>query len=142
MGYYVQITKSTAVIPKANLQRAYEKMCALNVTHHNQKHGGSYKGGEKCESWFSWMDANYPAKCKDAQAVLDMLGFSTEYNQQGDLLITYYDNKMGQEDLFMEAIKNEAVGKIHWRGEEGDAWTTEFFGDLVIEAEQPVRLLK
>jgi hypothetical protein len=141
MGYNVEIIRSTAKIPAANLKRAYDKMCALNTTHHGQKRGGSYSGGGKTESWFSWMDANYPETCADAQAVLEQLGFYTEFDQQGDLLITGYDSKMGQEDLFLKAIENEASGEIEWVGEDHERWTTVLRGDNVIDAESPTRLL-
>lgn len=145
MGYYVRITKSDARIPAANLKRAYQKMCALNHTHHKQKRGGSFSGNklEPNSSWFSWMDPDYPKTCKDAQAVLEMLGFDTEYTDHGDLLIVGYDNKTGQEDLFLKAIENEAVGSMEWIGEDGEGYTTEFTGGTVLEAEQcGVRLLK
>lgn len=141
MGYEVRIVRSDAVIPRANLNRAYEKMCALNVTHHNQKRGGSFSGGGKVASWFSWMDPNYPDTCKDAQAVLEQLGFYTQYNGAGDLLIDGYDSKTGQEDLFLKAIENEASGTIEWVGEDGATWTTDLKGDIVFDAEAPVKLL-
>lgn len=130
MGYYVEIEKSTAVIPAANLERAYKKMCALNTTHDHLKRGGSNRGGK----WFSWMDENYPNTCKDAQAVLEALGFYTHY-ENGDLHIDGYDNKTGQEDLFLSAIENDVKGEIEWRGEDGERWTTLFYGDNVIEGE-------
>jgi hypothetical protein len=141
MGYYVEIVKSTAYIPKAHLQTAYEKMCALNVTHDDQKNGGSYSGGKQVEKWFSWMDANYPETCKDAKEVLEQLGFECEYNANGDLLIQHYDSKTGQEDLFMDAIENEVVGEILWQGEENERWTVKFYGDMVMEAEPTTKLL-
>lgn len=141
MGYNVEIIKSTAKIPAANLDSAYQKMCALNYTHHDQKRGGGWEGGKKVAGWFSWMDANYPETCRDANAVLEQLGFYTEYNEQGDLLITGYDSKMGQEDLFLKAIENDASGEIEWVGEDHERWTTVLHGDHVLEAEQPTRLL-
>jgi len=141
MGYYVEIINSTAKIPAANLKRAYQKMCALNTTHHKEKRGGSWSGGKQDAAWFSWMDANYPETCKDAQAILEQLGFYTELNEQGDLLITGYDSKMGQEDLFLKAIENDAEGEIEWVGENHERWTTTFHGDNVFEAEAPVKLL-
>ena len=131
MGYYVEIEKSTAVIPAANLERAYQKMCALNTTHDHKKTGGSNRGGR----WFAWMDENYPDTCKDARAVLDALGFYTHYDEQGNLHIDGYDNKTGQEDLFLYTIRNDAKGEIEWRGEDGDRWTTLFYADDVIEGE-------
>ena len=135
MGYYIRLAKSTAIIPAANLDRAYQKMCALNVTHHDQKRGGSYADGKQTAKWFSWMDENYPDICVDAQAVLETLGFHTEYNDRGDLLLTGYDSKMGQEDLFLKAIENECVGEMQWVGEDGDIWMTEFAGDTVIDGQ-------
>ncbi len=132
MGYYVEIEKSTAVIPAANLERAYQKMCALNTTHDHIKRGGCFGGGVQKAKWFSWMDANYPDTCKDAQAVLEALGFYTHY-ENGDLHIDGYDNKTGQEDLFLHSIQDDASGKIEWRGEDGERWTTLFSGDSVIE---------
>lgn len=137
MGYYVNIVKSDAVIPQENLQLCYEKMCALNVTHDHKKTGGSWQDGKQVNKWFSWMDADYPNTCKDAKAVLEQMGFDAEYNDKGDLLIVGYDNKMGQEDLFLKAIENEAIGSILWNGEDGSRWTTQFHGDNVYEA-QPV----
>lgn len=141
MGYNVEIIRSTAKIPAANLDRAYQKMCALNITHHKEKRGGSWSAGKRDEAWFSWMDANYPETCRDANAVLEQLGFYTEYDQQGDLLITGYDSKMGQEDLFLKAIENEVSGEIEWVGEDHERWTTVLKGDDVIDAEAPTRLL-
>ena len=141
MGYYVKITSSTAKIPAANLKTAYEKMCALNVTHDHKKRGGSWSGGKEEARWFSWMDANYPETCKDAQEILEQLGFETFYDNNGDLVIDYYDSKTGEEDLFMGAIENLTTGRITWVGEDGSTWTTIFAGDDVLEMEPTTKLL-
>lgn len=133
MGYYVNIVESTAKIPAANLQKAYENMCLLNTTHDHVKRGCCWSGGKQTEKFFSWMDENYPETCEDAQAVLEQLGFETEYNEDGDLLITGYDSKTGQEDLFLESITYFTEGTIEWHGEDGDTWTTEFQGEGIIE---------
>ncbi len=135
MGYYIQIAKSDACIPADRLEDCYHKMCALNETHDHEKRGGSWSGGKQNAKWFSWMDANYPETCKDTQAIFEQMGFKTEYNKKGDLLITGYDNKMGQEDIFLKAIENDAVGSIKWHGEDGKEWTTHFFGGNVIDAQ-------
>lgn len=140
MGYYVNTTFSNAVLPKDHEAAAYEIMCSLNVTHHDQKRGGSYTAGGKTQSWFSWMDANYPETCKDAGDIFEMLGFEIERNDDGIHLINY-DNKSGQEDLFLSSIENLMVGKIVWVGEDGDSWTNEFMGDNVINGEVDRTLL-
>jgi len=135
MGLHVQITDTNAYIPKQNLEIAYQKMCALNVTHDRKKRGGAWSMGKQTEKWFSWMDSNYPQTCKDAQAVLEALGFGTEYDSHGNLSICGYDSKTGQEELFMEAIKNEAIGKIDWVDEYGGIYTTEFSGVEIADTE-------
>ena len=58
------------------------------------------------------MDENYPETCKDAQAILDCLGFETAYDDVGNLHLVAYDNKMGQEDLFLKSIATNTVGKL------------------------------
>ena len=63
-------------------------------------------------------------------------GGSWSNGKQNSKWFSYY-NKMGQEDIFMKAIENDAVGSIKWHGEDGKEWTTQFFGSNVID-DQPV----
>lgn len=135
MGYFIEIEYSDAYIPKENLEIAYQKMCELNVTHHDVKRGRWYLDGKELSRSFSWMDENYPDTCKDAKEILEMLGFHTDYNTKGDLCITYYDNKMGQEDLFLEAITPYTYGTIRWWGEDNKSWTNEFQKIKVVDDE-------
>lgn len=51
------------------------------------------------------------AQPADAPALID-----------GDLLLVSYDSKIGQEDLFLEAIAPFSEGYIEWVGEDGDRW--------------------
>lgn len=141
MGYNVRIIESTATIPADNLERAYQAMCALNVTHHDQKSGGSWEQGKQTSRWFAWMDADYPSKCKDAEAVLKEVGFYCDRNRDGSLLIGGYDSKTGQEELFLKAIENMGTGEILWLGEDGDRYVTKFHGDSVVEAQVEVKRL-
>ena len=128
MGYNVSLDRSTAVIKKENLQEAYKLMCDLNKDD-SLKGGGSYGPGSKREYWFSWMDANYPDKCKTAEEVLEELGFGCNTDEEGNLLIEYYDNKTGQEDLFFKAMGHLVEGEMEWRGEDGAVWKWLFSGD-------------
>lgn len=123
MGYYVRIEDSTWVIPEKNLDAAYQAMCDLNK-HDELKSGGSWSGSKQNEKWFAWMDANYPETCKDAAAILDQLGFELHFNENGDLCIDWYDNKIGSEELFLRAIAPFSVedSYIVWRGEDGAIW--------------------
>lgn len=128
MGYYVHVRESNAIIPAENLDEAYRRMCALNVTHDHLKRGGSYSGGRMTAKWFSWMDENYPETCKDAAEILEALGFECDSTDAGGLDVMYYDNKSGQEDLFISAIADLFVpgSFIHWQGEDGEQYRWEF----------------
>lgn len=142
MGYYVEIVESTAYIPAHLTALAYERMCELNKRN-DLKLGGSWFGGEQREWWFSWMDPNYPETCKDAQEVLEQLGFEVskmiEVGVDGfGLKIVGYDSKTGQEDLFLCVIKDLIHGKIKWEGEDGEKWV--FTGSF--NPKNPDRALK
>ena len=126
MGYNVKITYSNAAIPAHNLEEAYKRMCALNVTHHDKKYGGKFKNGEYVERWFSWMSPNYPNELDTAEEILEELGFETEYLSDGTLAILDYDGKQGQEELFMESIHDLTYGRIEWIGEDNGRWTMTF----------------
>jgi len=144
MGYYVSITDSTFTIAPENLDEAFRRLCALNDDD-NLKTGGRYGPPTNCNKndprpagaefhparWFSWMDANYPTKCETACDVLMMLGFECEFLDDGSLIIVSYDNKTGQEQLFLETLSNLATGYIAWQGEDSSEWKDEY-GDIKV----------
>lgn len=178
MGYCIDLLESTWTIRGNKLKDAYQAMVALNTTHDHLKHGGSWSGGKQTAKWFSWMDADYPAKCLDARAILEHLRFECEdgeisvvagaandraekikklrANAHGttnpdeahaflakanelealppvvnpnaipDLKIMWFNGeKVGQEDLFLEAIAPFSTGFLHWLGEDGAQWKNE-----------------
>ena len=144
MGYYVSIEESTFTIPVENLDAAYKAMCELNFTVPNsQKRGGSHPGKDKAPEygphkccWFSWMDWNYDEKCKNAEEVLQEVGFYTYISENGNLHIDGYDSKTGQEDLFLKAISTLSKGYIIWKGEEDEVWGETYGGEKVIVKSQ------
>lgn len=126
MGYYVSITGSDFRITPENQVLAYQAMCELN-NHDELKRGGSWSGGEQTEAWFSWMPKDYPTECRDFSAILECLGFFIV--KMGDEIVELnYDDKTGQEDLFLNACAPfvEDGSYIDWRGEDGDAYRFAF----------------
>lgn len=142
MGYYAQTIAGEVIIPKRNLGKAYRAMCELNA-HHDLKRGGAFGGNEPRpkgdkgsrgipDRWFSWMAWDYDRRCKNAQEILEALGFYTGYDEKGNLIVGGYDKKTGQEDLFFEAIAPYVLRRsyLEWEGEDGALFKWSFKGGI------------
>lgn len=127
MGYFVSITDAEFLIKKKNLIHAYKAMCALNDID-SLKGGGSWRGGEKTERWFAWMPKDYPDQYKTAQEIFENLGFDCQLLTDGDLIITGYDSKIGDEALFIDACSQfvEDGSYMTWQGESGEYFQWRF----------------
>jgi hypothetical protein len=141
MGYYVQITDCSVFLPKELCDDAYKALCDLNQ-HDEPKTGGSYGGIDTLNAsdprpegmtyhparWFSWMDADYPSKCKTLEEVLQEVGFDPYFDADGNLESLLYDSKTGCEEIFLTALAPFMRGGsyINWRGEEGELYRYEF----------------
>jgi len=139
MGYYVEVQYADWILPRKHYDEAYNRMCELNVTHHDVKRGGSYHkdsdtGAETRNRWFSWMLPDYPDVCKNVKEIMEELGFYIEEGEDG-LAISGYSNKTGQEGLFLESVSDliihstgEMLPFIVWSGEDGGSWK-EVYGE-------------
>lgn len=129
MGYYVEIVESTAVIPAAVKAEVYKRWCALNHPSNNhRKQGGSYSSGGKQDHWYSWMSPTYDQECKTTEDILSELGFDYGVNDVGDIAITGYDHKTGQEGLFFHEVEDLLTGSISWCGEDGKRYKWVYKG--------------
>jgi len=131
MGYYVTIESSTFHLPTENQQEAYDRMCKLNFDN-SKKSGGSFPGPKNPPNdqphdkvWYSWMPWNYHEICKTAKDILIELGFEVS-EDENNIYIESYDNKIGSEDLFLETIADLCHGEIEWSGEDGQRWKHVF----------------
>lgn len=124
MGYYITLEKSTFRIPAENLEEAFTRLKALNHKPGVEKRGGQYSGGQQTASWFSWMSEKYDEEAESAAHIFKMLGFWVEEDENGGITLTEYDSKIGQEDLFINEVKDLAVPgwSMLWRGEDGEVW--------------------
>ena len=124
MGYYVTTEDINIIVPKDLLEPAYKAVLAMNEDD-NLKRGGSH--GAERKFWFSWMPEDL-STLTDLKAVMENLGFDTNYNEAGDLVLGHYDSKTGQEDLFLDAIApfvQEGSYAI-WKGEDNHFYKWEF----------------
>lgn len=124
MGYFVTLENSTFVIPAENLEEAAARLKALNHKPGVVKNGGSYSGGQQTAAWFSWMDEDYDQKLHTAKEIFEALGFDVSDTDEGGISLDYYDNKVGQEELFINEVSDLATPGwvMVWRGEDGEVW--------------------
>ena len=127
MGYYVN-GNGELRIKKENLDKAYEALMALQDAPNKAKRGGSSGGDKAPRFWYSWMPEDLRT-LPDTKAVFAELGFEVRDDENGDLLISCYDNKTGQEDVFFAAAAPFIEdGDYEWTGEDSDFWAWEFEG--------------
>lgn len=142
MGYYVYTQEMSLQIKKDHFDNCYKAMCKLN-DYDELKRGGTFSpnGNERPEGcdynptkWFSWLAPNYPEINKTFIDILNDLGFGDiEYDDEGNLIKFNYDSKIGQEDLFFNAIA-EFITKgsyINWHGEDNELWQWYFNGETM-----------
>jgi hypothetical protein len=140
MGYYVTLTDADFLIPKAKEAKAIGALKALNDPKYDQqKQGGTWDGTGKSAAWYSWMTADYDQHVKSCAEVFTQLGFEVEETAEG-LRLTGYDNKTGQEDLFLAAVAPyvQEDSYLNWRGEDGILYRFQFDGEKMTELESRV----
>jgi hypothetical protein len=134
MGYNVQIKHSTAVIPAEHKDEVLQIWKDLNKPENNHlKRGGSWSKGEQNVWWYSWMPSNYDLTVTSVEDVLNELGFETELDHEGNVLICEYDSKRGQESLFFNRVAHLIKGQIMWEGEDGSTWVWELGKKFAID---------
>lgn len=136
MGYYVSTMNADFRIPAENLDKAYDALCALNARDELKTGGGGREvkpaGSESIADdptrWFSWMPWNYDEVYSSVEEILNALGFETDVELNGDVTIWYYDNKMGAETHFLEALAPYVAdgSYIEWLGEDNAMWRQDF----------------
>lgn len=139
MGYNVNTTGINFTIPADKLDAACQAMKDLNK-HDELKSGGGWDGKQR-QHWFSWMPANYDQTMDSAQEILEALGFETasgfetEDGKPGDLSITGYADKAGDEDKFLAALAPFVPdgSYVNWEGEDGIYWQHWFEAGQMIE---------
>ena len=126
MGYYVN-GDGALRIKKENLIKAHEALMTLQDAPDKAKSGGSSGGDKAPRFWYSWMPEDLRT-LTDTKAVFAELGFEVrEEVPTGDLIISNYDNKTGQEDVFFAtAAPFIEDGEYEWVGEDGTFWLWKF----------------
>ena len=148
MGYWVTTKENDFVVSKDKFEDCYNAMCKLNDRDELKNGGGWNSIGVSSDDprpegldyhpakWFSWMDANYPAKCKTFVEILEELGFADLLfdEKNGDLIALVYDSKTGNEYEFFDVIAPfvKKGSYINWIGEDNSQYQWYFDGEKLI----------
>jgi hypothetical protein len=119
MGYFVRIEAGEWAIKETP-----EALAAVRDMPRKYKaiqRGGSSSG----EKWFSWVNDSEIESAESVQDVFILLGFETRKKDGSDVFeLIGYDNKNGQEDLFLAVMAPWTVDGswLHWVGEDRAHW--------------------
>jgi len=118
MGYYVTLIAADFTIPET--PEVLAAIHGMDVRFDALKRGGVIGGDKPQEKWFSWMPKL--GTLTSVQEVFETLGFDTEIDPEtGNVGLVGYDNKTGQEDLFLAVVAPFVKDGSYtvWRGEDG-----------------------
>jgi hypothetical protein len=123
MGYYIN-AQGTIEMPRSLEDEALYALMMLNHDH-GMKRGSGGRGGDPFENlWYSWMPARYHETVGSVQEVLELLGFSVTKTRKAGLNVytLVYDNKTGQEEVFLNCLARFAQVTVDAVGEDGQRW--------------------
>lgn len=130
MSYYIEILKSDLVIPNDNKQMVLTRWKELNDSHYNYQKRGGNSDPVNPQYWYSGMPSDYDKTSKSAEDIIELLRFNYRVVENGDIEITKFNGKAGQEELFFRAIADLVPsGKlVQWLGEDGEKQVWYFDG--------------
>lgn len=128
MGYFIT-AEGVVEVPVSDEAAAVAALKALNHDH-EMKRGGSFGAGSSPDpyesKWYSWVPSRYheDENLRTVGDVLEMLGFDVSCHTDGGInnYSVYYDNKTGQESVFLNTIAKYGKVSIKVRGEDGAMW--------------------
>lgn len=152
MGYCIDVTINDVVIPAAKVPGAIKALLELMSQVDSIGHGGSWAGGRKTSSHFSWVSTEAVVKALkkgDLATALDEWRYECEdVNKDelevlGDALKDYADvklayftgEKLGQDEELWCALAPfvRKGGTMEFRGEDDARWRYVFDGEGMIE---------
>lgn len=128
MGYYVN-AHGTIEMPRSMEIEAVHALKMLNYRH-ELKRGGMLGHGAPDDpfrsKWFSWVPERYheDPSLNSVASILDMVGFTNTRSRMAGLNVytVNYDNKTGQEEVFLNVLADYAQIRIEAVGEDGTRW--------------------
>jgi len=125
MGYFIK-AEGVVSVPVDKEAAAVAALKALNHDH-GMKRGGGGRSDDPYEvKWYSWVPPRYheDENLRTVGDVLEMLGFGVHSGVKAGINVysVDYDNKTGQEHVFLNAIAKYGHVVIEVKGEDGAMW--------------------
>lgn len=125
MGYYIT-AEGTVEVPVRDEAAAVAALKALNHDHGMKRGGGGSSDDPYENKWYSWMPPRYheDENLRSVRHILEMLGFEVSLYTDGvtNVYSVFYDNKNGQESVFLNTISKYGRVSIRVKGEDGAMW--------------------
>jgi hypothetical protein len=126
MGYYVT-AHGTVILPRSLEGDAVNAVRMLNYQHEMKRGRRSPKTGDPfADHWFAWMPERYheDPNLRTVGDILEMVGFEVQAHRNAGLNVytVTYDNKTGQEEVFLNVLADYAQVEIEAVGEDGERW--------------------
>lgn len=137
MGYYVSTNSVNFTIPSANIEPALAAILAMDQNLRDANATGATYPGKFYTSHWDWMnqiDIQAQTGPQGLVNIFTQLGFEcTTINDDGDLLLGWYDAKTGDEEHFLETVAPFVTpgSYIEWEGEDDTYWRLDFDGSSV-----------
>ena len=96
MGYYITMVDSSFKLKKENEDKALAAIKDMFKPEHlnNQARGGSFNGGGKTASWYSWVDTERSLACKTLAEAIDEWGWVVIQDDNDEIVgLEYESNK-------------------------------------------------
>ena len=137
MGYCVDWDLKIQV-PKNNVQKALDAINELMKPENVKKNGrgGSWSHGGQTDWWYSWVSTPPDNKYNSLKEAFVGWGFNAKEREDGSVTVnSCYNEKLGQEELFLEAIARYVTddSSIYVHGEDGANWRWVFKNGHLIE---------
>lgn len=128
MGYFVTY-EGDLTYPRADEDRIVEALRNLNHRHELKSGGRHPRTGDPYEDlWFSWLPSRWHEdEGLTVKSILELVGFSVDERMryESPLTLAYsisYDNKTGDEEVFLTELAKFASIDLYCSGEDGDKW--------------------
>lgn len=124
MGYYMDQMDSKFFVAAEHIPAMVKAIHAL-ASRHELMGGASYQNGEIVSRHFSWVNNDF-VDCHDVKELFRKWGWSIELKDENIVSIFFEGDKMGDDEVLMNAISPyvEAGSYIEMRGEDYNTYTT------------------